>query len=72
MIILNGCRKIAAPIVKISDFCEGRFESQFFTKKDFINIAEIRQNPSHKETIEKFTNNTALNEKEFNECKKIK
>lgn len=69
MIILNGCAKTSAKIVKVDSFCEGKYEPQRnLTKTDFININEIRHNEIYRVTIDKLINNLTLNEKEFKQC----
>ena len=67
--ILCGCANTAAKIVKVDNFCEGRFITQSLSKKDYDNIDQIRQNKDWKETIDLILDNKTLNEKEYEHCK---
>ena len=67
--ILSGCASTAAKIVKVDNFCEGRYTSQSLSKKDYDNIDQIRQNKEWKETIDLILDNKTLNEKEYEYCK---
>lgn len=69
MIILCGCANTAVKIVKVDNFCEGRFTTQSLSKKDYDNIDQIRQNKDWKETIDLILDNKTLNEKEYDYCK---
>lgn len=69
MTILSGCANTAAKIVKVDNFCEGRYTSQSLSKKDYDNIDQIRQNKDWKETIDLILDNKTLNEKEYEYCK---
>ena len=69
MMILSGCASTAAKIVKVEDFCNGRYEpSGKFTKKDFQNLDEIRKNTDYQVTIDKFIKPVTINEKEYEHC----
>lgn len=71
-IILSGCAKPAAKIVLSDTFCEGKYESLWLERQDFSNIDEIRKNEKHRITIDKYINNQAINEKEYEQCPKAK
>ena len=71
LIILTGCSKTVVQTVKIDSFCDGKYESiytQRLDKKDFDNIAKIRQTENHRITIDKFIDYTTINEKEYDLC----
>jgi hypothetical protein len=69
MVILSGCAKTDAKIVPVNDFCEGRFTTQYLTKKDYDNLDEIRKNKDWKITVDLLTDNKTENEKEYEHCK---
>lgn len=69
MIILNGCANTAVKIAVIDSFCSGKYKSQRkLNEKDFNNLDKIRTNKSYKITIDKLTDNTTINEKEYEFC----
>lgn len=68
MTILTGCAKPAVKIVQVSDFCTGRYESLWLNKIDFSNIDEMRKNPAHRVTLDKYLDYQTINEKEFDQC----
>lgn len=67
---LSGCAKPAVKIVQVDSFCEGKYESLWLEKQDFANIDEIRKSEKHRTTMDKYINNHAINEREFELCKK--
>lgn len=71
-LILTGCGHTAVKTVPVSDFCEGRYESLWLTKKDFSNVDAIRANPVYRETMDKYTDYHAINEKEYQLCSENK
>lgn len=72
MLTLNGCAKPDVKIVIHDSFCEGKYNTLWLEKKDFKNIDQIRQSPKWAETINKYIDYQALNEKEFDQCPKEK
>jgi hypothetical protein len=68
---LNGCAKTPAPtVIKINDFCEGRYESLTLEARDLKVIEKIRESEYFVPTIDKLLNNHVINEREFKECLK--
>ncbi len=69
MMILTGCAKTSAKIVKVDSFCSGKYEPlRSLDENDFNNIAAMRQTPAYKITWDKITKNLSMNEKEFKQC----
>lgn len=71
-IILSGCAKPAAKIVLSDTFCEGKYESLWLERQDFFNIDEIRKSDKFRTTVDKYINNHAMNEREYEQCSKNK
>lgn len=65
---MTGCVKTVVETVRVDNFCEGRYESLWLEDKDFTNLGAMRSNENHKVTIDKFIDNTTVNEKEYQLC----
>lgn len=69
---LSGCVKKDAVIAIHDSFCEGRFETQILSKRDYDNLDSIRTaNPDWKITLDKIIDNKTINEKEFEACQSL-
>lgn len=68
MLTLSGCASAGVKIVQVDSFCEGKFISQFLTKRDYDNLTAMRANAEWKVTLDLILDNKTHNEKEFEAC----
>ncbi len=67
MLILSGCAKTVVKTVKLENFCD-KYETHWLNKSDFETIDNIRQNATYRVTLDKYIDNHAINEKEYQSC----
>ncbi len=70
MTILIGCSRVVVKTVKVDSFCEGKYKSLWLVEKDFDKLSVVFLSKDYGDTISKYIDYHAINEREFDLCLK--